>query len=360
VSGLAQNHSCSPEIGAYPAKLLSICIPTFNRASYLPETLESLLPQLATDVELLVYDTGSTDGTPELMETLQRRFPEIRFFHLNEKRGFDETALLLLEQARGDYVWYFGSDDVLKPGAIGAVRRAILQSPATPSFVFINHEVVDNEGRLLISSNLPELKDREFTDGRACVSWLGLHLGYISSCIFRREPQLPFAVARQFVGSMWMGMHLNLWSLSRGGPALYLGDPLVRARRNPGNVYNYGEVFCRRASQVFWHSRQHGIGWPAIYRAMNRTVRLFYLPFCVAQRCEDPAQFDRVFPVMFRISWPYPWFWLLIVPVRLIPSGLARIARNYLRSRRERSIQSPRSAIEPSRRHRIATAIRRR
>lgn len=357
MSALVRNQNVSGKMETSRTKLLSICIPTFNRASYLPETLESLLPQLAADVELLVYDTGSTDGTLELMETFQRHFPEIRFFHLNEKRGFDETALLLLEQARGDYVWYFGSDDVLKPGAIGAVRRAILQSPATPSFVFINHEVVDNDGRLLIPSNIPELKDREFVDGRACVSWLGLHLGYISSCIFRRDPELPLAAARKFVGSMWMGMHLNLWSLSKGGPALYLGDPLVRARRNPGNIYNYGEVFCRRASQVFWHSRRHGIGWFTICRAMNRTVRLFYLPFCVAQRCEDPAQLDRVFPTVFRTAWPYPWFWLLIVPVRLIPSRFARIARDYLRGRRGRGVEGQRPGVEP---RRIAAPIRRR
>jgi glycosyltransferase involved in cell wall biosynthesis len=326
----------SEQLAEVREPLLSICIPTHNRARYLPEAFESILPQLAPDVELLVYDTGSTDGTPELMREFNHRFPETRFFSLDTRRGFDEALLLLLEQARGEYVWCFGSDDVLKQGAIDAIRRRVLRSPTRPSLILLNHEVVDHEGRLLIPSNVGRAKDREFRDGRKSTAWFGLHLGYVSSCIFRRDPALSIADARQFDGSMWMGMHLNLWSLAKGGPALYVGQPLVRARRNPGNTYNYGEVFCRKASQVFWEARRNGIGWFTIYRALNRTVRLFYWRFSVAWRCDDPAELRRAFPVILRTCWMYPWFWLLIVPVRWAPPPLARAIRDRLRRGRER------------------------
>lgn len=312
-------------------KLISICIPTFNRASYLPEALESILPQLGPDVELLVYDTGSTDGTPDLMKQFLRRFPSIQFFSLETKRGFDETALLLLQHARGEYVWLFGSDDVLHEGAVDLIRRRILESPVRPSFLFLNHQIVDHEGKLLIPLNVRRSRDREFRDSRSCVAWLGLHLGYISACVFRRDPALLIERAKTFCGSHWMGMHLNLWSISRGGLALYIGRPLIRARRNPGNVYDYGEVFCRRVSHVFWSARKYGIGWATIYRAMNRSVRVFHLRYAVSRRCEDPAELDRALPAMFRACWAYPWFWLLIVPVRLIPTRLARAVRDRLR-----------------------------
>jgi abequosyltransferase len=317
-------------------KLISICIPTYNRARCLGAALESLLPQLGPDAELLVYDTGSTDGTDQLMDGFMRRFPEIRYLSLGTKRGFDETALLLLEECRGEYVWFFGSDDVLREGAIDAIRRRIRASQARPSFLYLNHDVVDHAGKLLIPYNVRHGRDREFRDGRRCIAWLGLHLGYISACIFRRDPSFCAPDAREFVGSLWMGAHLNLRSLAKGGPALYLGQPLVRARRNPGNVYDYGEVFCRSASRVFWHARKLGIGWFTIYRGMNRTVRLFYLPFGLSQRCDHPDEFTLAFPSMLRIGWAYPWFWLLIVPVRLVPSRLARAVRDSLRGRRER------------------------
>jgi len=316
------------------AKLLSVCIPTYNRAKYLPETLESLLPQLAGDVELLVYDTGSTDGTPELMRGYQDRFPNLRLFLLDERRGFDEALLLLLAEARGDYVWYFGSDDVLDPGAVDEIRRAILRCRERPSFIFLNHSVVDHGGRLLIPSNAGRVGNQEFRTGRECVARLGLHLGYISACIFRREYAQPLTATDRFLGSLWMGLHLNLLALAKPGPALYLGRAMVRARRNPGNIYDYGEIFCRRASEVFWHARGRGIGWSSVYRAMNLTVRLFHFRYAVSRRCEDPAELDRALPAMLRACWAYPWFWILIVPVRLIPSRLARAARDSLQQRR--------------------------
>jgi glycosyltransferase involved in cell wall biosynthesis len=333
VNAFSRNQIASAAPSPGFATLISICIPVYNRARYLPEAIESLAPQLNKDVELLVYDTGSTDGTRELMEAFERRFSEIRFFSLETKRGFDETALLLLEQCRGEYVWFFGSDDVLREGAIDAVRSRILQ--LQPSFIYLNHEIVDDAGRLLIRSHVGRSKDREFRTGEQCVAWLGLYLGYISACVFRRSPGWSLSEAKEFNGSLWMGLYLNLLSLAQGGPAHYIGQPMLRARRNPGNIYNYGEVFCRRASRVFWNAREHGIGWFTIYRAMNRTVRMFYLRFSVAQRSDDPAELNRAFPTMLRTCWIYPWFWLLVVPVRVAPARLTRTLRDHLRRWRE-------------------------
>lgn len=317
------------------AKLISICIPTYNRALYLPETLESLLPQLGPDVELLVYDTGSTDGTPELVDRFQRRCPDLRFFALDEKLGFDETALLLLGQACGEYVWFFGSDDVLNGGAVDTVRARILQSSEKPSFIYLNHEVVGHDGNLLISSNVGRSGDREFRRGSQCVAWLGLHLGYISACVFRREDACPLDTAKEQEGSLWMGLYLNLLALAKPRPAAYIGQALVRARRNPGNIYDYSQIFCRNASRVFWSARKRGLGWFALYRAMNRTVRLFHFHHAVSRRCDEPVELDRALPAMFRTCWMYPWFWLLIVPMRLVPSRVVRTFRDYLRRKRE-------------------------
>lgn len=323
--------------GASESKiLLSICIPTYNRARYLPEALESIIYQLTPDVELLVYDTGSSDGTQLLMENYARRVPSLRFFSLPSKRGFDETVLLLLKQCRGEYVWLFGSDDVLKIGAIAAVRDRILKSPVGPAFFFLNHEVVDHEGKRLIGSNVRRATDRKFGDARRAAAWLGLHLGYISACVFRKPSRADIETGREFIGTLWMGLYFNLISLSSGGPAHYVGRPLIRARRNPGNVYDYAEVFVRKAKLVFSAARRSGLRRWTIYRAMNKTVRAFYFRMILAWRCDDPGMFHATFPAMLQACWMYPWFWLLIAPVRLVPACLIRVAHNYLRGRRER------------------------
>jgi glycosyltransferase involved in cell wall biosynthesis len=317
-----------------PSCLISICIPTYNRAHYLAETLESLIPQLAPDVELLVYDTGSTDGSRQVIERFAGQCPALRYFSLPSKRGFDETVLLLLDECRGEYVWLFGSDDILKPGAVSAVRGRIVQSSARPAFIYVNHEVIDNEGELLIASNVGSSRDRQFRRAGACAAWLGLHLGYISSCIFRKPSRAAVEASRDFIGTLWMGLRLNLASLSEAGPALYVGRPLVSARRNPANTYDYAAVFVRNASSVFWAARSQGLGWFTPYRAMNKTVRSFYSRLTFAWRCDDPPEFRRTFRVMLRTCWIYPWFWMLIAPLRFLPPPVARVVRDRLRSRR--------------------------
>jgi len=324
--------------------LISICIPTYNRAQYLGETLESLIPQIGPDIELIVYDTGSTDGTPQLMQRYIERLPSLRFFSWPTKLGFDETALRLVRECRGEYVWLFGSDDLLKRGAVEAVRRALHELSIQPALIYLNHEVVDHEGRLLIASNIGRAGDRRFPDGRACVAWLGLHLGYISACLFRKPDRAGIEAAREFVGTLWMGLYFNLASVANAAPALYIGRPLVTSRRNPANTYDFAAVFVRNADSVFWAARRRHMPWWTIYRAMNATVRALYSRFSLGWRCDHPETFRATFPAMLRTCWMYPWFWALIAPLRVIPAGFTRAVRDRLRSRRARRNQESASA----------------
>lgn len=324
--------------------LISICIPTYNRAQYLGETLESLIPQVGAGVELIVYDTGSTDGTPQMMERYTQRLPSLRFFSWPIKLGFDETALRLVRECRGEYVWLFGSDDLLKPGAVEVVRRAIQESSIKPALIYLNHEVVDHEGRLLIASNIGRANDRRFLNGRSCVAWLGLHLGYISACLFRKPDLAGIKAAREFVGTLWMGLHFNLASVSNAAPALYLGRPFVISRRNPANTYSFAAIFVRNANFVFWAARRRGMPWWTIYRAMHVTVRVLYFRLSLGWRCDHPETFRATFPAMLRTCWMYPWFWALIAPLRVIPTGFTRAVRDRLRDRRGRRNQERTSA----------------
>ena len=70
--------------------LLSICIATYNRAGYIGETLDSSIPQLDDDVELLVVDGASTDNTEDVVRQFAQRETRIRYVRLSTKGGVDE------------------------------------------------------------------------------------------------------------------------------------------------------------------------------------------------------------------------------------------------------------------------------
>src|SRR6266446_8826045 len=112
--------------------LLSICIPTYNRAALLKSALAALTPQvvaLGSKVELLVSDNCSPDGTKEVVECAQRSCP-IRYRRNEENFGglynFVNTAS---EFARGDFSWILGDDDLIRPGAVAKIVSIIERFP---------------------------------------------------------------------------------------------------------------------------------------------------------------------------------------------------------------------------------------
>ena len=318
--------------------LISVAIPTYNRGRLLEETLASILPQTDESVEVVVYDTGSADDTSERVEKLAQDSPALRFFSVAERHSLDETLLRLLDVCRGEYVWFFSSDDQMNPGAIEAVRKRILGTRERPALVYINQEIVDETGKTLVVSQVGNEGSRDFRDGRKILPWLGLNLGFISASVFRRESALHAATssAHEFVGTRSLNLHLYLRCLLEGGAALYVGEPLIRARRAPGAPpYEYADVFVRDIVRILDDAGQRGFGRLAIYRAMHRIVAGQYLRLVFSWRAEDPVELARTFPVMAKACWKYPAFWLLLIPVRFAPSALLWAVRNHLRDWRD-------------------------
>src|SRR5271165_2413917 len=98
---------------------LSVCIPTYNFGAFIGETLESILPQVEEGVEVIVLDGGSDDDTSVVVESLQQRYPSLRYERRDERGGIDRDIARTVDLARGEYCWLFCADDVMKPGAIG-------------------------------------------------------------------------------------------------------------------------------------------------------------------------------------------------------------------------------------------------
>src|ERR1700733_1286301 len=108
-----------------PPIRLSICIPTYNFGEFIAETLESILPQVVAGVEGVIFDGGSSDDTPAIVETFQRRFPRLRYHRRSERGGIDRDMARTVELACGEYCWLFSSDDLMKPYAISQMLEQI-------------------------------------------------------------------------------------------------------------------------------------------------------------------------------------------------------------------------------------------
>lgn len=111
---------------------LSICIPTWNRDVYLESLLARVdeeLADLRNQVEVIVSDNASTDRTPEVVARYASR-PNFRYLRRATNGGGERNFLEVVAAATGEFCWLFGDDDVLMPGAVATVLRALDETGA--------------------------------------------------------------------------------------------------------------------------------------------------------------------------------------------------------------------------------------
>lgn len=104
---------------------VSIVVPSFNHAHFIRETLDSILSQSHTDIEVLVFDGGSQDGTVEILNSYGDR---IKFVSRRD-HGQSDAINQGLRAATGEILAYLNSDDIYYPGAIARAVRHFTENP---------------------------------------------------------------------------------------------------------------------------------------------------------------------------------------------------------------------------------------
>jgi glycosyltransferase involved in cell wall biosynthesis len=98
-----------------PSPAVSVIVPVYDVAAYLPECLDSLLAQTFEDFEIIVVDDGSTDGSSDIIDAYAADHPHrIRAFH-KSNGGLSDARNYGLERARGAHIAFVDGDDLVTP-----------------------------------------------------------------------------------------------------------------------------------------------------------------------------------------------------------------------------------------------------
>ncbi len=108
---------------------VSIIVPVYNTAEYLPACIDSLLEQTLTDVEIICVDDGSTDGSWEILQTYAKKDSRVRVFR-QKNAGPGRARNLALSHARGGHIMFCDSDDWYAPAMCEKMHAAIIRSQA--------------------------------------------------------------------------------------------------------------------------------------------------------------------------------------------------------------------------------------
>ena len=109
--------------------LVSTIIPVYNRPEMLPEAVESVLAQTYRPIEIVISDDGSTDETAHVAQSLANEYPDEIGYVRNQNRGPGPARETGRQMARGEFIQYLDSDDLLHPTKfeiqVQALRRQV-------------------------------------------------------------------------------------------------------------------------------------------------------------------------------------------------------------------------------------------
>ena len=128
-----------------PVPRISVITPSFNQAEFLEATIRSVLDQDYPNLEYIVIDGGSTDGSVDII----RRYADRLSYWVSEPdRGQAHAINKGLQRATGDWVGWQNSDDVFYPGAFAQLAQAAARKPRA-QLIIANMNLIDVNGVLL-------------------------------------------------------------------------------------------------------------------------------------------------------------------------------------------------------------------
>jgi glycosyltransferase involved in cell wall biosynthesis len=155
---------------------VSVVLPTYNQAEYLPQALDSVVNQTWQDFEFIVVNDGSTDDTPRILDRYQQRYGFMVIHQENQK--LPQALNTGFCRARGQYLTWTSSDNVMLPSMLEVLVDA-LDRYHQVGLVYADWEIIDEQGSVIGTARTLDF-DR----------YLLMRMNYIRACfLYRRTCQ---------------------------------------------------------------------------------------------------------------------------------------------------------------------------
>lgn len=209
---------------------------TYNGGKYIKEQIDSILPQLGENDELIISDDGSKDDTYSIISSYKES--RIKFLCNKGKHGFVGNFNNALSRAKGDYIFLSDQDDYWMPGKVETVMGYLTSGT---DLVIHNAELVDGEGQHLGNDYYSCMHNKTgFWANMWRTRTLGCCMCFNRKVLNKSMPMPKHIVAHDY----WIGMvalkHYNV---------KFIDDKLLCYRRHGGNVSPSSE----KSNESWWY-----------------------------------------------------------------------------------------------------------
>ncbi len=202
--------------------LLSITIPTWNRASILEIALSQLLPQLTEFkdfIELIISDNCSTDNTSEVINSHKLKFQSLNIIHFTQKQntGYYGNFKKCKELANGHFFWLLSDNEFINNGLIATVINILKNNEDISSLHLADWEnYIDEKSFKNVNYRWEKVSNTDL------ITTAGYKLTLISAVIFKNCKSNDELIFEKFKGNSFLGFVLFLDSLSINNKSILL------------------------------------------------------------------------------------------------------------------------------------------
>lgn len=266
-------------------KLLSICIPTYNRANYLRQSLTQIQKELNSNtvskVEVLVSDNCSTDNTKEVIDNFINQGLHINYIRNEKNLGWGRNFLQCFELAVSKYVLLLGDDDVLCDNSIDSLIKALqFKEIGVLTFKCYGYDI-DWKSEYLKSFS----KKIYFYDSIKYLKKIGPDITMISCCVINKDYVDMKKINIISIGN-FSHVHLIIAASLVANSNLYASEYLVAAKRNNSSDYDFSKVFVKEIWSIFEMYQAYGLSQEDIYGMKIKWLFSYYPFYWLKQRLE--------------------------------------------------------------------------
>ena len=225
---------------------VSICLTTYNRASVLPSTLDTLLAQSFGDFELIISDDCSTDRTEEICRDYQAMDPRIKYFRNSRNLKMPGNLNAAIGRANGTYIANVHDGDIYRQDVIAKWKQALDNMPDA-LFVFNAYDAINPDGSHKLYKEPFEFKvpgvhiAKIYFQSLACCVW--------GTVMARARAYADFGL---FDPSFGFISDVDMWlRLAKGREVAYVPEPLImvtpREPDHPFANYSWQHLFWQFA-----------------------------------------------------------------------------------------------------------------
>ena len=229
--------------------LLTIAIPTYNRANILHIALGILLPQInnySSEIELIISDNASNDNTQKVIKDLLSQYPTINSIIYTQKNnsGYFGNFKKCRELSKGVFFWLLSDNDHIGNNLIEMVMECLVRKIGT-SVIYLRN--IDSAKFLVKHYNLNSFFNNEN-------SYL---ITLISSAIFRNDKSLDHDIYSNYSDNLFLGFLLLINSLNGNDRILQISGRCFKSYPAT-NSYNYFTAFTKDINQCLNYMTDRG------------------------------------------------------------------------------------------------------